>query len=123
MCVSRVRRFDAFLCAGQLGLGPGAPSVVPGPTLAPLWAAKGSARKAALGKNHTLLCYADGSVYSAGAGERGALGYGERKSDLPERQLTPRKVEGGELAGGAHIVHVAAGVDFSLAFQRPHCEF
>ncbi|KAJ8603779.1 hypothetical protein CTAYLR_000339 [Chrysophaeum taylorii] len=99
---------------GQLGLGPGAASVVPGPTLAPLWnsAAEGGAPiKCAVGKNHTLVCYQGGEVASAGCGSRGALGYGERKGDLVETSPKPTIVGG--LSKHA-IVDCAAGADFSL---------
>ena len=95
---------------GQLGLGDKGAWCVPGPAPATLWDRDGDAAvSAAVGKNHTLVVYASGAAYSCGGGERGALGYGERKAELPERQTTPRAVA---LSG---VAAVAAGVDFSLA--------
>ena len=120
--------------SGQLGLGPehAQTSAVRAPTLAPLWlveekkrgsaaSSKKVAVKAAVGKNHTLLLYEDGSVASAGYGLRGALGRGNRKGDLVEKVFSPGNaaVLGGAADGDSRrVVDVAAGCDFSLAVTR-----
>ena len=97
---------------GQLGLGKEGPWCVPGPARAKLWEALGTPTAAATGKNHTLVCYADGTLAACGAGDRGALGLGERKADMPEALAAPKAVPG---PAGRGVVAVAAGCDFSLA--------
>lgn len=105
--------------SGQLGLGPGGPSVVLGPTEASLWAEvvaegkkkKPRAYKVAVGKNHTLVSFDSGAVATAGCGSRGALGRGERKADLAEVCPKPGHVTG---LAGREVVELAAGADFSL---------
>ncbi|KAH8075936.1 hypothetical protein JL720_10394 [Aureococcus anophagefferens] len=95
---------------GQLGLGAKAAWCVPGPTEAKAWSAPGTPVSAACGKNHTLVLYADGAVASAGCGERGALGHGDKAKDMPEMSHDPRVVE-----AVSDAVCIAAGTDFSLA--------
>ena len=95
---------------GQLGLGAKAPWCVPGPAEAKAWSAPGTPVSAACGKNHTLVLYADGAVASAGCGERGALGHGDKAKDMPEMSHDPKIVE-----AVSDVVCIAAGTDFSLA--------
>lgn len=97
---------------GQLGLGEGMTTTARGPVHAPLWTTKDgcTVTKIAVGKNHTLACYSDGSCFSAGCGTRGALGRGERKTDLLEVNGVPAP-----LSLPSSVVEVAAGADFSLA--------
>jgi len=109
------------------------PATVAGPTEAPRWttqrasSAKGGGSSAsrgggapravscAVGKNHTLITFADGAVWAAGHGARGALGYGTRKPDMPDACSVPRRVAVGGTTGQPPIRAVAAGADFSLA--------
>ena len=79
--------------------------MVPQPTIGKLWT-KGGGRpiKAACGRTHTLLCFDDGKLLSCGAGDKGALGYGERKSDLKLIQPAPQRVNGGDVDARSSVI-------------------
>ncbi|KAK7249878.1 regulator of chromosome condensation [Aureococcus anophagefferens] len=89
---------------------PRPPGACPGPRRPRPGSAPGTPVSAACGKNHTLVLYADGAVASAGCGERGALGHGDKAKDMPEMSHDPRVVE-----AVSDAVCIAAGTDFSLA--------
>lgn len=67
---------------------------------------EGKPIKVGSGWGHNILLMEDGSVYSWGHGDDGALGHGDFKS-----YLTPKKIKALE---NVNIVDISVGADFSL---------